>query len=524
MLKHAHHVYTRGSCAPAVLILEDLHKVFPAQADDAPSPPLADAAADMLAALAHNADRPPVLVLATAIAADQLHPALRVPGLLDCEHRLSMPECTARRRIVLSLVRHLRVKCSKPVVDWVAASTEGFVAAELLQLVESARLTAAARQLLPVQTDAMHVRLRKSDMEDALQHVTSTTHVGGAVNVGTMAGAWDNVGGLETIKHVLMDLVVMPLRLPRLFAAAPLRLASGALLYGHAGCGMTLLASALAAEAGLPFLTVKGPELLNKFIGASEAAVRDLFARAKSCQPCIVFFDEFEAIAPRRGQDSTGVTDRVVNQLLCELDGVESLRGVFVLAASNRPELIDPALLRPGRLDRKLLCPLPDRDARASILRVLLSKVQCDSSLQGSEALDALVARCDGYSGADMQGLVATAQLSAVHEVIDSGHGDERQRGEGQHLSQQSALSLRGQPWLHLDREWWRQLDSGSQPADDGAEPAVRVFVAWRHLEQAVLVSQPSISPAHRQERDATFRAFGSGTLETPSAQSVVHA
>lgn len=158
-------------------------------------------------------------------------------------------------------------------------------------------------------------------------------------------------------------------------------------------------------------------QLLNKYIGASEAAVRSLFERASRCQPCILFFDEFDALAPRRGQDSTGVTDRVVNQLLCELDGIVGLHGVFVLAASNRPELIDPALLRPGRIDRKLLVGLPNLEDRETILRGLLRKAQSNVAL----ATRALAARCDGCTGADLEALLANAQLAAAHEALESG-------------------------------------------------------------------------------------------------------
>ena len=196
-------------------------------------------------------------------------------------------------------------------------------------------------------------------------------------------------------------------------------LSPGLLLYGPPGCGKTLLASAVAKECGVNFVSVKGPELLNKYIGASEQSVRDVFARAAAARPCVVFFDEFEAIAPARGGDRTGVTDRVVNQFLCQLDGVEAHTrdGVYVLAASSRPDLIDPALLRPGRLDKALYCGFPDQDDRADILRAVTRKLQLTAD---AAAYLTEVARDTAmFSGADLQGLATSAQLLAVHEQLD---------------------------------------------------------------------------------------------------------
>ncbi|OUM60389.1 hypothetical protein PIROE2DRAFT_32646, partial [Piromyces sp. E2] len=181
------------------------------------------------------------------------------------------------------------------------------------------------------------------------------------------------------------------------------------------GCGKTLLASAVAKECGLNFISVKGPELLNKYIGASEKSVRDLFERAQAAKPCVLFFDEFDAIAPRRGHDNTGVTDRVVNQMLTQMDGAEGLDGVYVLAATSRPDLIDPALLRPGRLDKSLLCNMPDLEERIDILNALSRKLELGPSVDVTE----LAKKCEGYSGADLQALLYNAHLEAIHEQLN---------------------------------------------------------------------------------------------------------
>ena len=182
-------------------------------------------------------------------------------------------------------------------------------------------------------------------------------------------------------KEALFEAIELPLRYAKLVAKAPLRLRTGVLLYGPPGCGKTHAVRAAVAAAGVRFIGVKGPELLNKYIGASEEAVRNTFARAQAAAPCVLFFDEFDSIAPQRGagSDSTGVTERTVNQLLTELDGVEKLQGVCVIAASNRPDLIDTALLRPGRLDRLIYCGFPSRDERAEVLAALFAKVRAST-------------------------------------------------------------------------------------------------------------------------------------------------
>lgn len=183
---------------------------------------------------------------------------------------------------------------------------------------------------------------------------------------------------MNEAKEALFEAIELPLRYAKLVAKAPLRLRTGVLLYGPPGCGKTHAVRAAVAAAGVRFIGVKGPELLNKYIGASEEAVRSTFARAQAAAPCVLFFDEFDSIAPQRGagSDSTGVTERTVNQLLTELDGVEKLQGVCVIAASNRPDLIDTALLRPGRLDRLIYCGFPGREERAEVLAALFAKVR----------------------------------------------------------------------------------------------------------------------------------------------------
>ena len=255
-------------------------------------------------------------------------------------------------------------------------------------------------------------RIEEEDVRDALDGFVPVALRG--LKLVQSKTTWDDVGGLSDVCRILRDTLELPLRYPEFFRNAPIRLPAGVLLYGPPGCGKTLVAGAAAGQCGLNCLSVKGPELLDKYIGASEAAVRALFARAQAASPCVLFFDEFEATAPKRGSDGTGVTDRVVNQLLTFLDGVEDRTGVYVLAATSRPDMIDAALLRPGRLDTAVECGFPEPKERVSILHVVSRGY--DLSSESSKRLEDIMlsSRTNGWSGADIKALLTTAHLTAL--------------------------------------------------------------------------------------------------------------
>ncbi|XP_045126632.1 peroxisome biogenesis protein 1-like [Portunus trituberculatus] len=252
------------------------------------------------------------------------------------------------------------------------------------------------------------------DLEAALEGYTPLALRGLSLSEKSSRAGRLGVGGLAEARTVLEETLTWPAAHPTLFSKVKLRLRSGVLLYGPPGSGKTLLAHSIAAECHLNFITVKGPELLSKYIGASEEAVRDAFERAASAKPCILFFDEFESIAPRRGHDSTGVTDRVVNQLLTQMDGVEGLSGVYVLAATSRPDLIDPALLRPGRLDKCVFCPIPTHSDRVEILHVLSRDMELGEEIAWCEIADLT----ESFTGADLQGLLSSAQVLVGQEAL----------------------------------------------------------------------------------------------------------
>ncbi|KAK3939679.1 peroxisome biosynthesis protein PAS1 [Diplogelasinospora grovesii] len=302
----------------------------------------------------------------------------------------------------------------------IAGQTDGYMPGDLILLISRARNEALSRTVgeEPSNADVTSIHLGRVDFESALKGFTPASLRN--VTLQSSTTTFDSIGGLQETRRVLLETLQYPTKYAPIFAQCPLRLRSGLLLYGYPGCGKTLLASAVAGECGLNFISVKGPEILNKYIGASEKSVRDLFERASAAKPCVLFFDEFDSIAPKRGHDSTGVTDRVVNQLLTQMDGAEGLSGVYVLAATSRPDLIDPALLRPGRLDKSLLCDFPNLEDRLDIIKALAKKVKLSHEvLDDEDELMELGRRTEGFSGADLQALVSNAQLEAIHDVLN---------------------------------------------------------------------------------------------------------
>jgi peroxin-1 len=360
--------------------------------------------------------------IATCRSPESVSRACLLAGRLDHVAELEAPAAPEGRAARLRAAARLRgtpaeASCD---VERVAEDAEGYVTSDLDALVERAASAAANRWFETASSrEALIAKLETSDLFAARSGFVAAPDRaleggGGALSDrdarGRLEPTLDSVGGLAAAKASLDEALSLPSRHPEIFAQSPLRLRTGVLLYGPPGCGKTLLARAAAASSGTRLITVKGPELLNKYIGQSEAGVREAFRRASSAKPCCLFFDEFDAIAPRRGHDTTGVTDRVVNAFLTELDGVEGLRGVVVVAATSRPDLIDPALLRPGRLDRLLPCPFPDARERLEILNAVAGHADdADDPLGFRE----VAAKTAGFSGADLRGVLSDAALLA---------------------------------------------------------------------------------------------------------------
>lgn len=360
-----------------------------------------------------------VIVIAATNRPNAVDPALRRAGRFDREVAIPIPDREARREILEVHSRGMPLTEAVS-LDARADTTHGFVGADLEALCREAAM-AALRRMLPdfgLGRDRLSTaRLRDIEVGpqdfDAAQREVQASALR-AVFTEVPNVHWDDIGGLETVKARLQEAVEWPLRHAALFEAAQVRPARGVLLAGPPGTGKTMLARALATETEANFLSVKGPELVSKYVGASEQKVREIFRKAREAAPCVVFFDEIDALAPARGGASdSGVAERVLAQFLVEMDGLEALRDVVVVAATNRPDRLDPALLRPGRFDRTLEVPRPGPEARRDILAVHLR----DKPTAPALALDALVPRTDGFSGADLAAVCRRAALRALRPV-----------------------------------------------------------------------------------------------------------
>lgn len=359
----------------------------------------------------------PLAFIASAQSLENVPQSLSSSGRFDFHVQLPAPAATERMAILKHEIQKRSLQCADDILSDVASKCDGYDAYDLEILVDRT-IHAAIGRFFPSNSafdKSEKPTLVRDDFSQAMHEFlpVAMRDITKSASEGGRSG-WEDVGGLVDIRNAIKEMIELPSKFPSIFAQSPLRLRSNVLLYGPPGCGKTHIVGAAAAACSLRFISVKGPELLNKYIGASEQAVRDIFLKASAAAPCLLFFDEFDSIAPKRGHDNTGVTDRVVNQFLTELDGVEVLTGVFVFAATSRPDLLDAALLRPGRLDRLLFCDFPSRRERLDILTVLSRKLP----LADDVAMDAIAYMTEGFSGADLQALLSDAQLAAVHEVL----------------------------------------------------------------------------------------------------------
>ncbi|HEY8534033.1 MAG TPA: AAA family ATPase [Micromonospora sp.] len=386
---------------PAVLVIADVEALAPRDDPGPLGPVLRTAIVDALAAGA--------AVVCTTSRPEAVDPGLRAPNLLATQVALPVPDAGLRREQLTVLTRAMPL-ADDVRLDEIAARTPGFVAADLAALVREAGVRAALRQ-----KSAENPVVAMADFLAALEVVHPTSMASSIVEIPDVT--LDDVGDMAEVKQVLTETVLWPLTYPDTFARLGVTPPRGVLLYGPPGCGKTFLVTALAGTGRANVLSVKGAELLSKWVGDSERAVRELFRRAREAAPTLVFFDEIDALAPRRGQATdSGTTDRVVATLLTELDGIEPLRNVVVIGATNRPDLVDPALLRPGRLERLVYVPPPDAAARAEILRAAARSVPLADDVD----LAALAETLEGYSSADCAALIREAALAAMRESLEA--------------------------------------------------------------------------------------------------------
>jgi transitional endoplasmic reticulum ATPase len=382
--------------------------------------------AQLLASMDGLKSRGDVIVMAATNRPNAIDPALRRPGRFDREIAIGIPNARARREILGIYARGMPLAEGVDLAD-LAETTHGFTGADLNALCREAAMAALRRQLPELSLDSgpvpyealMAMAVDMTDFREALSEVAPSGLREVSVEVPNVR--WDEVGGLEPIKTALREAISWPLSQPVLFEKIGLQPPRGVLLYGPPGNGKTLLVKALASQSNLNFISVKGPELLSKYVGESEQGVRELFARARHAAPCVVFLDEIDALAPKRGLDGRSpVTDRVVSQLLTELDGVEALGDVWVIAATNRLDMIDDALLRPGRLDFHLEVGRPDRAARTAILGVHLRNKPVAEGID----LAGLAERTAGLSAAEVRFVCDRAALNAIRRIFPATSGE----------------------------------------------------------------------------------------------------
>jgi transitional endoplasmic reticulum ATPase len=385
-----------------VLLITDIDALLPSTAE-----PVATL---ILTELRTAVATPGVAFIATTQRPDGVDPRLRAPDLCDRELGLSLPDGAVRKQLLEVLLRD--VPAAELNLDEIAEHTPGFVVADLSALVREGALRAAAR----ASTDGKPPELTQDDLMGATTVIRPLSR-SATEEVAVGSVTLDDVGDMAATKQALTEAVLWPLQHPDTFQRLGVAPPRGVLLYGPPGCGKTFVVRALASSGRLSVHAVKGAELMDKWVGSSEKAVRELFQRARDSAPSLVFLDEIDALAPRRGQSfDSGVTDRVVSALLTELDGIEPLRDVVVLGATNRPELIDPALLRPGRLEKLVFVEPPDADARREILRTAGKSIPLSDDVD----LDALATELDGYSAADCVALLREAALTAMRRSIDA--------------------------------------------------------------------------------------------------------
>jgi transitional endoplasmic reticulum ATPase len=389
------------SAEPAVLIFSDVEALAPR---DEPGP-LSTVFRQILTEVVGAG----VAVVCTTSRPESVDPSLRAPDLLAVQLAVPLPDSAMRREQLSVLTRGMPL-AEDVRLDDVAGRTPGFVAADLGALAREAGVRAALRQ-----KESESPTVAMADFEAALDVVRPTSMADSTLEVAAVT--LDDVGDMAEVKQMLTESVLWPLTYPDTFARLGVSPPRGVLLYGPPGCGKTYLVKAIAGTGRANVLSVKGAELLSKWVGDSERAVRALFRRAREAAPTLVFLDEVDALAPTRGQSTDGgTTDRVVAALLTELDGVEDLRNVVVVGATNRPDLIDPALLRPGRLERLVYVPPPDAEARAAILRASAQTVPLDDSVD----LVKLGAELNGFSAADCAALIRESALAAMRESLEA--------------------------------------------------------------------------------------------------------
>ena len=463
--------------APSIIFIDEIDSIAPKR-EEVTGEVEKRVTSQLLSLMDGLQSRGKVVVIGATNRPNAIDPALRRPGRFDREIEIGVPDRDGRLEV---LEIHTRGMPLAEDVDLkkLADVTHGFVGADLESLAKEAAIRALRRILPEINLEAQSIPgdilnkiiVKMADFQDALKEVEPSAMREVLVEIPDVS--WDQVGGLEDVKEELREAVEWPLKYPDLFAQLNATPPKGLLLYGPPGTGKTLLAKAVAHESESNFISVKGPELLNKFVGESEKAVREVFRKARQASPCIIFFDEIDSVAPTRGSSvgDSHVTERVISQFLTEMDGLEELRNVIIIAATNRPDIIDSALLRPGRFDRLLFVPPPDLEARKQIFKIHTRKTPLAEDVN----LDELARKTDGYTGADIASLANTGVMLALREHISKAKDpeDAKKRAKGLKVAKRhfdEAL----QKIKPMSTEELKMYERFSEQFSDSARPKLR--------------------------------------------------
>ncbi|MHA2085783.1 MAG: CDC48 family AAA ATPase [Candidatus Thorarchaeota archaeon] len=403
--------------SPSIIFIDELDSIAPKRAD-VTGEVERRVVAQLLALMDGLAGRGQVIVVGATNRVDDVDEALRRPGRFDREIEIGVPDKKGRLEILQIHTRAMPLEEGLD-LEKLAAIAHGFVGADLAALAREAAMQALRRALPHIDPETGDIPadvlndlfVTQEDFDLAVSDISPSALR--EVLVEKPNVSWEDVGGLHKVKSQLREAVEAPIKHPEVFEEMGIRSPKGVLLFGPPGTGKTLLAKAVATESEANFISVRGPEIFNKYVGESEKAIRDVFKKARQTAPCVLFFDEIDAIMGARGKrDDTGVSQRIVNQFLAELDGMQTLQNVLVIGATNRADMLDPAVLRPGRFDAIVFVPPPDRDARLEILNVHTK----DMPLAKDVDIERLAEMTEGFSGADLEGLTREAAMAAVRD------------------------------------------------------------------------------------------------------------
>jgi transitional endoplasmic reticulum ATPase len=420
--------------APSIIFIDEIDAIAPKR-EEVTGEVEKRVVAQLLTLMDGIKGREKVIVIGATNRLEAIDPALRRPGRFDREIEIKPPDTKGRKEILQVHTRNMPL-AEDVDIDKLAEITYGYTGADLAALAKEAAITALRRfiqekkinleqQTVPAEI-LKELKVTMRDFLDAMKTIQPTLLREVYVEVPKVR--WSDIGGLDNVKQQLREAAEWPLRFPELFERSGITPPKGILLFGPPGTGKTMLAKAVATESGANFIAVRGPEILSKWVGESEKAIREIFRKARQAAPTVIFFDEIDAIAPIRGLSvDSGVTERIVNQLLAEMDGIEKLENVVVIAATNRPDILDPALLRPGRFDRLIYVPPPDKSARVEILKVHTRSVP----LAEDVSLEEIAEKTEGYTGADLEALVREATINAMRKAYSTCDSKAKQQCQG---------------------------------------------------------------------------------------------